>query len=340
MATALFMQLPPPEQPPRIVVLSSSKVGRRSALPTASACNASRPAVILPGLGNNSEDYQPLQLTLKEYGVPSVVAKVSRIDWLRNAAGLLDPNYWKGTLRPRPVLDWYLKRVDDAVQEAMQLAQGKTLSLVGHSAGGWLARVYMEEFGMSEISLLLTLGTPHTPPPKGLLGVIDQTRGLLDYVENCCAKAVYSQELKYVCIAGRYIKGSRIIGNSYENPENMIPSGEDQPLAGATTVSRMAMSTSRTTALRARFIGQSYKQVCGLADVWGDGVVPEVSAHLEGALNISLDGVYHSPLGSDDLTRPWYGSPSVVDKWVNHLLHDLQLHHDASTSRAAVDAYP
>lgn len=35
------------------------------------------------------------------------------------------------------------------------------VSLIGHSAGGWLARVYMEEFGLSNISLLLTLGTPH-----------------------------------------------------------------------------------------------------------------------------------------------------------------------------------
>ena len=47
-----------------------------------------------------------MELTLQEYGVPTVVAKVSRIDWLRNAAGLVDPNYWKGTLQPRPVLDW------------------------------------------------------------------------------------------------------------------------------------------------------------------------------------------------------------------------------------------
>jgi triacylglycerol esterase/lipase EstA (alpha/beta hydrolase family) len=39
------------------------------------------------------------------------------------------------------------------------LADGK-LSLIGHSAGGWLARVYMEEFGTSDISLLLTLGSP------------------------------------------------------------------------------------------------------------------------------------------------------------------------------------
>lgn len=61
---------------------------------------------LVQGLGNNSGDYQKLQLTLKQYGIPNVVAKVSRLDWLRNAAGLLDPNYWRGTLRPRPVLDW------------------------------------------------------------------------------------------------------------------------------------------------------------------------------------------------------------------------------------------
>lgn len=41
------------------------------------------------------------------------------------------------------------------------------------------------------------------PPPKGLPGVIDQTRGLLTYVEQHCAKAVYTPELRYVCIAGR-----------------------------------------------------------------------------------------------------------------------------------------
>lgn len=53
-------------------------------------------------------DYAQLQINLLDkYGVSTVVANVSRSDWLRNAAGLIDPNYWRGTLRPRPVLDWY-----------------------------------------------------------------------------------------------------------------------------------------------------------------------------------------------------------------------------------------
>ncbi|CAI8583626.1 unnamed protein product [Vicia faba] len=268
--------------------------------PFQSRCS-NRPAVILPGLGNNSGDYQKLEATLNnKYGVSTVVAKVSRLDWFRNAAGLIDPNYWRGTLQPSPVLDWYLKRVHDAVQEAIDLAPpASTLSLIGHSAGGWLARLYMEQFGVSNISLLLTLA------PKGVPGVIDQTRGLLDYVEQYCSKPVYTPELKYVCIAGRYIEGAPLFANSNPTLEPLIP----------TTVTEAATATtsSPNITLRARFVGQGYKQVCGKADVWGDGVVPQLSAQLEGALNISLDGVYHSPLGSDDATRPWYKVENLLE---------------------------
>ncbi|GFQ02294.1 hypothetical protein PHJA_002373400 [Phtheirospermum japonicum] len=277
-----------------------------------------RPAVILPGLGNNTNDYQKLALILRDYGVPSVVARVSRIDWLRNAAGLLDSNYWRGTLRPRPVLDWYLERVEEAINEAKELTQGSrsSLSLIGHSAGGWLARVYLQEFGISDVSLLLTLGTPHLAPPKDVSGVIDQTRGLLDYVEKNCAKAVYKPDLRYVCIAGRYIEGARLLGSGNDN-DSAVTVRIKQPVREMTAVDT---STPPSVTLRARFVGQGYKQVCGQADVWGDGVVPETSAQLEGALNVTLDGVYHSPVGSDDETRPWYGSPAVVQQWIHHLL--------------------
>ncbi|RLM79657.1 hypothetical protein C2845_PM12G01590 [Panicum miliaceum] len=275
------------------------------------------------GLGNNTGDYARLAAALRDdYGLPAaVVARVTRPDWLRNAAGLLDANYWRGTLRPRPVLDWYLKRVDEAVSEARELcAPGGKVSLIGHSAGGWLARVYMEEFDASDISLLLTLGTPHLPPPKGVPGVIDQTRGLLNYVEKNCAPAVYTPGLRYVCIAGRYIQGAPLLGNSAVASDEVL--AVDSPSEGgeAVIISTNDKSTPSSVTWRARFVGQGYKQVCGRADVWGDGVVPEMAAHLEGALNISFDGVYHSPVGADDEQRPWYGSPAILKQWVHHLL--------------------
>lgn len=44
----------------------------------------------------------------------------------------------------------------------VKFCEGGRVSLIGHSAGGWLARVYMEEFEKSDhIALLLTLGSPH-----------------------------------------------------------------------------------------------------------------------------------------------------------------------------------
>ncbi|KAK4768620.1 hypothetical protein SAY87_003761 [Trapa incisa] len=303
-----------------VVSFSSSNFNPTICCSSAIANIRRRPAVILPGLGNNTGDYAKLQsILLDKYGVSTVVANVSRVDWLRNAAGLFDLNYWRGTLRPRPVLDWYLERVNIAVQEAKELTEGGMLSLIGHSAGGWLARVYMEEYGATDISLLLTLGTPHQPPPKDA-GVIDQTRGLLNYVQNNCTKAVYAPQLKYVCVAGRYIQGARFFGGSDENVMSAVPANGGQLMSEARIADSVDDSTSKYPTWRARFIGQGYKQVCGLADVWGDGVVPETAAHLEGALNLSLQGVYHSPVGSDDESRPWYGSPAIIEQWVTHLL--------------------
>ncbi|TKW38208.1 hypothetical protein SEVIR_1G098800v4 [Setaria viridis] len=307
-------------------LLSPPRLGAAAANGNASVGGTAtppRPAVILPGLGNNTGDYARLAAALRDdHGLPAaVVARVTRPDWLRNAAGLFDANYWRGTLRPRPVLDWFLKRVDESVSEARELcASDGKISLIGHSAGGWLARVYMEEFDASDISLLLTLGTPHLPPPKGVSGVIDQTRGLLNYVEKNCAPAVYTPELRYVCIAGRYIQGAPLLGNSAVASDEVL--AVDTPSEGgeAVIISTKDKSTPSSATWRARFVGQGYKQVCGRADVWGDGVVPEMAAHLEGALNISFDGVYHSPVGADDEQRPWYGSPAILKQWVHHLL--------------------
>ncbi|XWS42792.1 hypothetical protein CRYUN_Cryun16bG0044800 [Craigia yunnanensis] len=146
-----------------------------------------------------------------------------------------------------------------------------TLSLIGHSAGGWLARVYMEEFGLSHISLLLTLGTPHLPPPNGLPEVIDQTRGLLCYVEQHCKKAVYTPDLKY---------GAQFFSDSNVDVDSVVGIDDDQPISDVAVLKNKTDSTSVSSTFRARFVGQGYKQVsalnqvCGQTDVWGDGVVP------------------------------------------------------------------
>lgn len=139
-----------------------------------------RAVVLLPGLGNNSQDYKDMGVALEQRGLHVQTAAVTRIDWLRNAAGLRQMEYWRGILQPRPVVDWcadispealqcsflqrdgidasiletasrqscvdqphrYLERVDVAVAAAKQATDGP-ITLLAHSAGGWLARVYL-----------------------------------------------------------------------------------------------------------------------------------------------------------------------------------------------------
>lgn len=103
-------------------------------------------------------------------------------------------------------------------------------------------------------------------------------------------------QVDYVTIAGKFIRGSN--------------------LGGEGSISQ-------------KIVGLGYMQVCGKSDVWGDGVVPVESAHLEGANNIELDGVYHSPVGaarsatdngdSSEGDRVWYGSQNILSEWVNYL---------------------
>ena len=47
--------------------------------------------------------------------------------------------------------------------------------------------------------------------------------------------------------------------------------------------------------------------------VIGDGIVSVDYAHLPGAVQLTLDGVFHSINAPNDY---WYGGEAVVDKWI------------------------
>jgi pimeloyl-ACP methyl ester carboxylesterase len=237
-------------------------------IPKATGNSPERAVIILPGLGNNAADYSNLAAQLQTQNLLVEVAPVARIDWARNAAGLLDTAYWTGSLKPRPTVDWYLDRIATAIAAAKSAAGPDVpLTLLAHSAGGWLGRLYMLEHGPSSttqgIDRFVSLGSPHLAPPPG---VVDQTRGILTWIsENC--PGCYHDDVEYVTIAGKYIKGAPFTG----------PGGWQR-----------------------RVVGAGYQQVCGESSAWGDGVVPVPSAHLEGALQLTLEGVYHSPLGAEE----------------------------------------
>jgi hypothetical protein len=54
----------------------------------------------------------------------------------------------------------------------------------------------------------------------------------------------------------------------------------------------------------------------------GDGVVPLAAAHLEGATQVTLQGVLHSVnvAGSGAPTDQWYGAEPVIDRWLPQVL--------------------
>lgn len=125
----------------------------------------------------------------------------------------------------------------------------------------------------------VSVGSPHNPPPPDS-SVPDQTRGILTW---CATNAPPQAGIAYTTVASRYVKGAAL-----RDP-------------GAS--------------LAARAAGFGYAAVCGDARAWGDAIVPVESAHLEGAAQVTLDGVFHGPLGASE-ARPWYGSPGVLEQWV------------------------
>lgn len=73
-------------------------------------------------------------------------------------------------------------------------------------AGGWLGRVWMLDFGVTGIDRYITLGSPHAPPPPGVEGVVDQTRGILNWCSDACPGAHHPEVRPH---AGRRGAGRR-----------------------------------------------------------------------------------------------------------------------------------
>lgn len=227
------------------------------------------PTVILPGYLASDLPYREMEKALADRGFPAVTVPLRRRDWLATVGG-------------RSVSS-IIKVLDATAQEAMSEHDANRINLVGHSAGGWISRIYIgeEDYNVhssdlrriaprsarSHVSNLLTLGTPHESRERW-------TRKNLDFVNQTYPGAFYD-DIDYVCLVGRAVEGRQ----------------------------------------GGWFTFNSYKITGGDGAVWGDGVVPVSAAHLTGARNITLPDVYHSPSPG----RLWYGSEVVVDDWCQWL---------------------
>lgn len=231
----------------------------------------SLPTIILPGYLAGSPPYHEMEHGLQALGFPAVTVPLRRRDWLPTVGG-------------RSMLP-ILKRLDQTVKRVMEETGSDRVNLVGHSAGGWICRIYLGEIPYDihpapentvclwkahpTVATLVTLGTPHISQERW-------TKRNLDFVKDNYPGAFYPN-VRYVCVAGKAICGDRSWGNW--------------------------------------FTYSSYELTLGQGNCWGDGITPIEAAHLDGAENITLDGVFHSPRPG----RLWYGSPEPLQTWAQYL---------------------
>ena len=229
------------------------------------------PIVILPGYFASAIEYRKLEQALNQQGFPTLTVPLRKRDWFPTLGG-------------RSVVP-ILRQIDRTVQQMLQQYNTSSVNLVAHSAGGWIARIYLGEKAYdihgdvsqldgvwnahTHVTTLVTLGTPHISQERW-------TKKNLDFVKIHYPGA-FHRNVHYVCVAGKAVYGQRRLG------------------------SWLAYN--------------SYKLTCGEGNCWGDGITPVVAAHLEGATNLTLEGVMHSPRSPG----VWYGSPSIIPAWASYL---------------------
>ena len=292
------------------------------------------PVVICPGFGNDSIDYDcPLEqppskglktiLSTRGFDIDNIyTVPIKRADWIRVGGGLFDiPNFYINQARPDGLgYGWYIQRLKECVDLAYEESGGEKVILIGHSAGGWLARAAMGDGVWSEedttrtqdrVSCLVTIGAIHRAPEDVSTCV---TRGALKFVEdNYPGSFLKDDGIKYVSVGGNAIMGNKVV-------DDTAPSDADKVYAvrGEGSASKVAFT--------------SYEAVCGDGNVVGDGVVPLAWSMLDGAKQIELDGVLHSinEAGTTIPTDRWYGSEKVIDRWLPTVLDELSLNDEAN----------
>lgn len=231
------------------------------------------PVVIVGGYISAPESYRRLAARLKAppYSRQVLITPISVGDWLMSG----DRDF-------RPLLD----TLAATVRRALELSGATQVHLVGHSAGGRLARAYLGEqpylgkvyAGHRFVCSLITLGTAHTTQEPWTLQ-------FSSFVEQNYPGAFHPQ-VRYRSVVGDSMRGRR-----WGSP-------------------------AESWAFR------SYELVAGRGDLTGDGIVPLQSCYLPGADNLVLRGVRHGPYTS---RASWYGAAEAIRHWAEAILEEQEV---------------
>ena len=223
-----------------------------------------QPVVILGGFLISDTAYQPMaDWLMNEQGLAVAITPASRFDWLLTS--------W--SLGWRRLLD----RLDGLVKELQSRSPSGKVTLVGHSSGGVMLRLYLshEPFagrvyaGAERCNRLITLGSPHQAERATPL------RAMVDRRFPGC----HAPEVDYVAVAGELDLNG--------------------PLASDFT---------------RRSARGSYRSISGDPQVRGDGLVPVQSALLLNARPVLLEATAHGGLfgsswyGSPDRITSWWSA--------------------------------
>ena len=274
--------------------------------------------IVCPGFGNDEQDYRnPLNLgaelsfveTLRSECVENVdVLPIKRSDWLKllPAAASNPFAFAKGDIRPDQLYQFYIQELRMMVNDKVSSSPNTPVVLIGHSAGGWLARDYMADGSTLPLEVvgLVTLGTPHSSPETGKVSD-DATRGALRFVdENYPGAFLQSSGVVYVSVGG-----------------TAVPANE--------------------TAVKgdpAFFANDAYLAVSGVKvdQRKGDGVVPLAYTLLQGSTKVVIEGAYHSIQAPNNF---WYGGPRGVKKWLPVALKEISSSKRFNTLNSQVKEY-
>ena len=226
----------------------------------------------------------------------------------RDAAGVIVANVWTpdwliaARRGPGAIATRSGRALLEAGRLASEVSAGAPVLVVGHSAGGLIARILTaaeplpgRRFGAaSRIGAIVTLGTPHLlSKGEGIGKRLNQVIGQL--AETAAPGAFHSPKIGYVSVASRSIRSD--------------PAGTGRE--------RIAYLLYRSVLGRAATPGTE-----------GDGLVPVASAMLAGSRQVVVDGAIHGPSS----VASWYGTDDALDVWWPAA---LLAWHEALTHRAS-----
>jgi pimeloyl-ACP methyl ester carboxylesterase len=336
--------MPTPLQPPFQQARCKSPLSSASSTTMTTTPACSMPTIVIcPGFGNAVEDYIApfgpenesigFRRILEQRGFSSIriVPVVNRWEWLRVIFGgiLGDPvSFWRNQQHPTTGMayGWYVRRIQDTIHKC---PPDQEVLVVAHSAGGWLARAALadadheKESSLSSSSRptvcgLVTLGAPHIPPPNPNQCV---TRGALQ-TTNGMYPGAYRKDIVYVTVAGNAVT---VTGNKDTSSTTTSSTTQPRPV-DEIYAKRGERNAENVARINYESLLGAFNNDDDESSYSGDGVIPIDIAHLEGAEQITLDGVFHSinEAGTTMPTDSWYGSDKVVDLWLSRTLELLQ----------------